>query len=99
MASWILLSGAVTHEKPREESHARQGGPLWSPLLFHNSLCSTHLASGAERLSETCPSGRAAAQVAKPGMAAVSKTAGCKASQVQILPWAFFLSIGLPAEP
>lgn len=28
------------------------------------------------------------AQVAKPGMAAVSKTAGRKAPQVQILPWA-----------
>jgi hypothetical protein len=28
------------------------------------------------------------AQVAKLGMAAVSKTAGRKASQVQILPWA-----------
>ncbi len=31
---------------------------------------------------------RAAAQVAKPGIAAVSKTAGRKAAQVQILPWA-----------
>ena len=31
-----------------------------------------------------------AAQVAKPGMAAVSKTAGWKASQVQILPWALY---------
>ncbi len=29
-----------------------------------------------------------AAQVAKPGIAAVSKTAGRKAAQVQILPWA-----------
>ena len=28
------------------------------------------------------------AQVAKPGIAAVSKTAGRKAAQVQILPWA-----------
>ena len=31
-----------------------------------------------------------AAQVAKPGIAAVSKTAGRKAAQVQILPWALF---------
>ncbi len=30
------------------------------------------------------------AQVAKPGIAAVSKTAGRKAAQVQILPWALF---------
>lgn len=38
---------------------------------------------------------RLAAQVAKPGIAAVSKTAGRKAAQVQILPWAL-LSIGAP---
>ncbi len=37
----------------------------------------------AERLMQTV-----AAQVAKPGIAAVSKTAGRKAAQVQILPWA-----------
>lgn len=32
------------------------------------------------------------AQVAKPGIAAVSKTAGRKAAQVQILPWALVLT-------
>lgn len=38
------------------------------------------------------------AQVAKPGIAAVSKTAGRKAAQVQILPWAVLLRDRPPVQ-
>ncbi len=40
-----------------------------------------------------------AAQVAKPGIAAVSKTAGRKAAQVQILPWALAFDGGRLSLP